>query len=40
LKSTLTQQEAIIAQQQKAIEILIAQVQKVSAEIEVNKSIP
>jgi hypothetical protein len=40
LKSTLTRQEAIIAQQQKAIEILIAQVQKVSAEIEVNKSIP
>jgi DNA-binding protein H-NS len=47
LKSTVEKQEAIIAQQQKGMEVLTAQVkeqasqiQKVSAQLELNKRAP
>jgi uncharacterized coiled-coil protein SlyX len=47
LKSTVEKQEAIIAQQQKGMEVLTAQlkeqaaqIQKVSAQIEVSKPAP
>lgn len=40
LKSRVARQEAIINQQQKAMEALVAQVQKVSAQIELNKIRP
>jgi len=40
LKSTAGKQEAIIAQQQKQIEDLTAGLQKVSAQIELNKPVP
>jgi hypothetical protein len=40
LKSTDAKQEAIIAQQQKQIDVLTAGLQKVSAQLEVSKSAP
>ena len=40
LKSRVARQEAIINHQQKAMEALVAQVQKISAQIQVNKSTP